>query len=313
MIPLRIAAAASAAFFFAFSASAATLPSNATGYMLGNNGTTLVTIADLNAPAIATGVSIADGTGRAVSMSDIDYRPNTGQIYGYSNADDAVYIIDPATGLATLQAASPGATNVDTLGADFNNVVDAMRMVTTADVNIVFFPNNTPPNIATFTPPAYATGDVNEGVDPSIFANAYTNAVPTPSTTLQFGLDATSDALVNIANNAGTLTTVGALFLNGSPFDVGVDGGLDILSFAEGDNTAIALLTTLAGQGLYTIPLIADGLGRINAEFVGAVSTQFGLLTGFAVQPNAVPLPASGLALAAGLATLGLFRRRRRA
>lgn len=308
-----ILAAAAATLLVAGTVQSATLP-GVIGYALGNNGTTLVRIADLNAPAVATGVTIRSTSGQIVSMSDIDYRPATGQVYGYSDAFDAIYVIDTSTGVATQQAVRAGATNVGTLGLDFNNQVDAARIVSTSGANIVFFPNNSPPNIANqVTPPFYAAGDVNAGLSPSIFANAYTNAVPAASATLQYGIDATTDSLVTIANNAGTLVTQGRLFFAGAPLDVGVEGGLDILSFAEGDNTAIALLTavstTFAGQGLFRVPLAADPLGRINLDLLGLLPTEFGLLTGLTVLP--VPLPAPAILLVGGLAALGAVRRRR--
>jgi hypothetical protein len=109
------------------------------------------------------------------------------------------------------------------------------------------------------------------------------------------------------ANNAGTLVTQGRLFLAGSPLDVGVEDGFDILSFQQGDNTAIALLTavcpTFAGQGLFAVPPGADATVRINVSLVGGLTTGFGLLTGLTVQP--VPLPAPALLLLGGLAALG--------
>lgn len=304
-----------ASFAFAGAAEAASVTTNATGFTLGDNGRTLLTIPDLNMPAMVTSTAITSG-GAPVSISGITYRPATGELYGYSNQDDTVYLIDTATGAASAQASLAGGTNVETLGIDFNNFVDAARVVTTSDTNIVYFPNNTPQNIAPFTDLAYAPGDANEGINPEVFANAYTNAVPMPTSTLQFGLDSQTDALVNIANNAGTLTTVGDLFFMGAALDVGVDGGLDILSFADGDNTALAVLTTFgssfSGQGLFLVPLVADTMGRINVELIGALAGGFGTLDGFAVAPMAaVPLPGALGFFIGGLALLGFVRRRR--
>lgn len=308
-------AAFAAALACAGAAEAASIPNASVGYSLGNNGATLVRFGDLSNPFMASGTAITDGAGGAVTLHGLAYRPRTGQLYGYSDTDDAVYLVDPNTGVATFQAGLANATSVTTLGADFNNFVDALRVVSTADENIVFFPNNTPPNVAAFTDPFYAPGDVNAGVDPSIFGNAYTNAVPFPTSTLQFGLDSATDSLVTIANNAGTLTTIGELFLDGMAFDVTADGGFDILSFQDGDNTAIALLTSFSaafsGQGLFEVPLVADAMGRINLSLIGAVTNAFGPLNSFAVQP--VPLPAPAFLLLGGLAALGFVGRRRRA
>lgn len=314
MKPLGLAAFA-AAFACAAAANAASVSTSAVGFSLGNNGSTLVTFADLNNPLAASGLAITDGSGGAITLNGLAYRPRTGQLYGYSDLDDAVYLVNPTTGIATFQAGLAGATSVTTLGADFNNQVDALRVVSTADENIVYFPNRTPPEVVAFTDPFYATGDANEGVDPSIFGNAYTNAIPFPTETLQFGLDSATDSLVTIANNAGTLATIGELFLDGVAFDVTADGGFDILSFSEGDNTAIALLTSFSaafsGQGLFEVPLVADALGRINLALIGTATNAFGPLNGFAVQP--VPLPAPAVLLIGALAALGFVGRRRRA
>lgn len=303
----------------ASAAMAATVTENATGFSLGDDGRTLVTMTNLNLPGVATGVAITNAAGGgSLAISALAYRPQTGQTYGYSNQNNTVYLIDTMSGVATAQATSADGTDVETLGFDFNNQVDAARIVTTGDTNLVYFPNNTPQNVARFTDLFYGMGDANEGNDPEIIGNAYTNAVPNASTTLQFGLDSQQDTLVTIANNAGTLATVGDLFLNGDPFNINTDGGFDILSFSEGDNTAIALLSSNSiafnGQGLFTIPLIADALGRINVELIGATTLQFGALDGFAVAPGVtpVPLPASLGFLLGGVALMGFMGRKRR-
>ncbi|MEQ9122195.1 MAG: DUF4394 domain-containing protein [Alphaproteobacteria bacterium] len=297
---------------------AATVSPNATGFALGDNGGTLLTIPDLNAPGVAAGTALTKSTGGGLSLSALAYRPQTGQMYGYSDQDDTVYLLDVDTGVGTAQATEANATNVETLGFDFNNQVDAARILTTADRNYVFDPKVAPPTLTRVTDLFYVAGDLNEGSDPNIIGNAYTNAVPDASTTLQFGLDSQQDVLTTVGNNAGTLTTVGQLFFEGAPLDIGTDGGFDILSFAEGDNTALAILTaitpTFAGQGLFLLPLMADVDGRINVELVGATSRDFGTLDGFAVAPNtsAVPVPASLPLFLSAMVGLGLMGRRRK-
>lgn len=297
---------------------AATVSPNATGFALGDNGGTLLTIPNLNAPGVATGTTLTKSTGGALSLSALAYRPQTGQMYGYSDQDDTVYLLDVATGVGTAQASEANATNVETLGFDFNNQVDAARILTTADRNYVFDPKAAPPTLTRVNDLFYVAGDPNEGTDPNIIGNAYTNAVPNASTTLQFGLDSQQDVLTTVGNNAGTLTTIGSLFFEGAPLDIGTDGGFDILSFAEGDNTALAILSaitpTFAGQGLFLLPLVADADGRINVELIGATSRDFGTLDGFAVSPNAsaVPVPASLPLFLSAMVGLGLMGRRRR-
>ena len=169
-----------------------------------------------------------------------------------------------------------------------------------------------------FTDLEYAEGDANEDTNPRVFANAYTNAIDgmTAGETLQFALDAATNSLVTLANNAGTLTTVASLILDGNPFDVDSAGGFDILSFRDESNSisnqAFALLTDAVTslQAIYSIGLTEDDAGMM--KFVSDVPTQYGSLTGFAVAPtpSAVPLPAS-LPLLAG-AVMGFAALRRR-
>lgn len=283
------------------------------GYSLGNNGRTVVTMPDLANTTSLSGASIKNG----VTLNALAYRPTTTQLYGYSNVNNTVYLVNPMNGDVSPVASTVDGTNVAEVGFDFNNQIDAARIVSTAEDNLVFFPNNSPPNIARFTNLFYGAGDVNAGQNPSIFANAYTNAVPNASSTQQFVLDGEWDVLATLANNAGTLTTVGEVISGGSPLDFTNTGGLDILSFAEGDNTAYALLTTVTGTGLYGIDLVADTNGKVNANLIGMVGTNFGVLDGLAVAPDpvdtsAVPVPPSVLLMGGAIAGMAILRRRQK-
>ncbi len=306
----RIGVLAVAALSLANVATAATLPQNAIAYSLGDGGRTLVTVASPAGGAVS-GVGLTFAGGFDVTLDGIAYRPKTRQLYGYDNAGATMYAIDVATGAATAVVTEPGVTTTDALGLDFNNVLDAARIVTAADENVVFFPNKVPPTLEPKTPLFYGMGDANEGKDAIVAMNAYTNAVPNPTSTLQYAIDSNLDTLTTLANNAGTLTTVGDLFFGGNPFDVDTMGGFDILSFFSGDNSAYALLTGSAGQSIYSVPLIADMQGRINLEFVANAGQGFGALNSFAVAPVPVP-PAFGLMVLA-LGGLGFLRRRKAA
>ena len=133
------------------------------------------------------------------------------------------------------------------------------------------------------------------------------------ATTVQYVIDTELDTLATLGNNTGELTTLGTLTLDGAVFDATEDGGFDILSFSEGDNTAFALLTMDGVQSIYSFDLAADADGNINLMFVDTVTTDFGTLDGFALVPSQVPVPAAGLLLIGGLGAMAAIRRRRRA
>ncbi|MBV0911700.1 DUF4394 domain-containing protein [Anianabacter salinae] len=230
------------------------------GYALANDGSQLVVMSDLSALDGATTVDLSS------SLAAIAYRPVTGDLIGFS-ADGAVYGVNPETGeLTDMEAAFDDGAMVGgdaAVGFDFNNQIDAVRAVSTDGANLVYFPmefgDERANTVKRFTDLFYVDGDANAGTTPAVFANAYTNAIPgaKASETFQYAIDAETDSLVTLANNAGELTTVGKIMVDGAEVDVMPMGGFDIVSAEEGDNAAMAILT-LAGMdnaGLYEIDL----------------------------------------------------------
>jgi hypothetical protein len=253
-----------------------------TGYALAADGMTLVTMADIAAPGEISTYDLEMG------LSAIAYRPVTGDLLGFANG--AIYVIDPMSGaLADLGAtfmegamAGEGAM----VGFDFNNAIDAVRAVSTDGANLVYFPEGFGENderagsVRRFTDLAYGAGDPNEGAEPMVFANAYTNAINgmTASGTAQYALDAATDALVTLANNDGTLATVGAIMVDGAAVDLSAMGGFDIVSPVEGTDMAYAILQMDGAEtaGLYMIDL-STGTATMMADL------GMGGFTGFAL------------------------------
>ena len=259
--------------------------SELSGYALIDNGMTLVTMESLAAPGDAVRHPLA------ARLDAIAIRPVTGALLGFSR-EGRIYAVDTGTGALTDIGASfaddAGVTG-NSVAMDFNNAIDAVRMVGDAGANLVYFPegfgdgDERAGSVRRFTDTAYAEGDANAGTEPLIFANAYTNAIAgeTAETTFQYALDARSDGLVSLANNAGTLETVGPLTVDGEPFDLVTAGGFDIVSPEEGTDMAYALLQADGSDtsGIYSIDL-ATGAATLLAD-LGAVG-----FSGFAVGAN---------------------------
>jgi hypothetical protein len=148
---------------------------------------------------------------------------------------------------------------------DFNNAIDAVRAVSTAGDNLVYFPegfgdmDDRAGTVIRVTDLFWAEGDANADVTPSVYANAYTNAINgmTADSTFQYGLDSNANALVSVANNAGTLNSIGYLTVDGETVDLSPMGGFDIVSPEVGVDMAYAILQLDVAEtaGLYSIDL----------------------------------------------------------
>jgi hypothetical protein len=305
-------------------------------FSLGDGGTSLVFLGPLSNPNVGTSVSITNSTtGAAVALTDIDFEKETGDLYGVSAAQNAVFQIDPLTGAATLRAALPVNSDAANLYNDWNNAIDRMRIVSSEestgdDFNFVF--NQDANTVTQFTTLAYAAGDPNEGVDPLIIGNAYRDSVatggvgvnPPPQGGVQLAIDAATSSLVGFANNAGTLTTLASLDFSGDG-----PGGFDIFSVPDGmggfTDTGYALLTGVGPGDSQSIRLVEFALpddlsGGVTLDIVETYGVgQFGGLQGLAIivgddLPVApIPVPPAFAMLATG--ALGLFAlgRRKRA
>ncbi|MEC7259110.1 MAG: DUF4394 domain-containing protein [Pseudomonadota bacterium] len=311
----------------ASSATAAHL-SDSTGYALTGNGKRLVIYDSLGSVENSSVIKL-DAT-----IDAIAYRPVTGELYGLSKGKngDKIVVIDTMSGTTTDTGATFNNASIGDgakVGFDFNNAIDAARGVSTADDNVVFFPSDfqsaNANTVQRFTDLFYRTAatdadgdgtpdgiaDANAGVNPTIFANAYTNAIAgaKASTTFQYALDSGTNSLVSLANNAGILDTIAKITFNGKEIDFTSVGGFDIISKAEGDNTAIALLNSKGKKSkLFEIDLTTG-----FATLVG--NTGMKNLSGFAASaptPEPVPLPASALLLGGAIAGGAAFARKRR-
>lgn len=263
-----------------------------TVFAIGNGGGSLVRFQSDN-PANVT--VVADFNGAASFLDGLDFRPATNQLYGYLDSTDSFYTVDLGTGALTLASvgASAAPTNTFQLGIDFNPTIDRARIITDSAQNIVLNPNTGTVSAATNV--FYGVGDVNENTSPSIIDNAYTQSFAGSTSTKQYAIDYGIDALVTVANNAGTMLTVGPLGVNTDIYT-----GFDVYTTPGGVDIAYAILAGPGGApSFYTIDLTSGA-----ATLVGSLG--FGnQVYGLAV------IPSPGSLAVLGLSGLAAARRRR--
>lgn len=227
------------------------------------------------------------------TVQGLDFRPATGELYALGSFS-RFYKVDPMTGMATQAGANFSTSlNGSSFGFDFNPTVDRIRMVSDADQNLRGHPDTGAITVdGTLN---YVAGDANFGTNPNIVAAAYTNNFAGATSTTLYVLDAGLDALViQSPANSGNLMTVGSL-------------GADVTDFASFDisgatGTAYAVIrdVNLNRSTFWTINL-ATGAGTMVGEIGG----------GAIITSMTVAIPAPGAAALAGIACLGMARRRR--
>jgi hypothetical protein len=266
-----------------------------------------------NAPGTTSSVTITGivGTDRLVG---IDYRPQTGQLYGLG-VDDAthrasLYLLDPQTGAASLVGTAGQIAFVDAAGSaadlppaasgygvDFNPTVDRIRVTTATGANFRVNPNTGAPvdgNLNNAAAPPAGTnmdGAINglPAGSTGVAGAAYTNSFGQPlmgGVTTQYVIDANSDRLyVQNPPNSGAVTFGIAITQGGVPLDFSDAGGFDIPSqvraFASGtpvdSGSAFAALTVGGTQRLYSIDLVtgaASDLGPLAVMLSGLAAGQ---------------------------------------
>lgn len=298
-------------FLIAAAGLASVRPAQAqTAYAIGDGGASLLTFSVSN-PGSVNRVGFFGGFN---FLDAIDFRPATGELFGYSDSTDSYFRVNTATGALTLASASPvgATTNTFRLGMDFNPTIDRLRVVTDSTQNLVYNPLTG--TAAAFTPLAYAPGDVNAGVVPRVIENAYTNnrpeAMAPGQTTTQYVLDSGTGSLATLNNNMGMLFTVGQVRLAGTDTLLAFDQftGFDIFTTSGGADTAYAVFRVNGTSGLYSI-----NLGTAEATALGSFGSGFGDIYSLAVTTVApVPVPPTLVGVMGGVLVLGLRSARRR-
>lgn len=225
----------------------------------------------------------------------IDFRPSDGLLYVLSD-NGTIYQADIAAGrrgnTVRLSVVNPRFAGGFQSLADFNPVVDAMRLIGSNDQNFAVVGAGLNTTVMQ-TRIAYAAGDANQGQDPNLSGGAYTNNRAGAQVTIFYGLDFDLDTLVTIdpatpggssATGGGQLRTIGKLQLfNGNPINLSPGADLDTFTDGQGNNTLIGLsgnlLFTLreadipAVQLGSTVPVIVRTAGQPAGGFLDVAAT----------------------------------------
>ena len=252
----------------ALAALAATVPAAASADpAAGITGSADLALFDTANPAGLTSRPITGLQTGSEKVVGLDTRPATGQLFlitvptgAVANALVRSYTLDPVTATATFVASIPGGTVPGTAdsptGADFNPVVDRLRVVNAGNESFRINPNNgsLSGDDTDLTYSAPATGPVTAvAFDRNVAPGPPGTPAPPGTLTTLYGIDVGADRLVTIGGvggenpggqNGGTVRAEGRL---GVAVDDTSDAGLDIAA----NGSAFASLRS-AGSPLST-------------------------------------------------------------
>lgn len=246
-------------------------------------------------PAVRTMVDIS-GQQPGESLLGIDVRPGgaiPGEIYALGS-NGRIYTVNPTTGQATFKASltadpadtsSPFALLEGTgFGVDFNPVADRLRVVSNTGQNLRINVDTG----ATFTDGVLNTAGAITG---GIAAAAYTNAFAAACRTTLFYFSTSTDRLLVTSDpNAGTLGDVGALGV-----DAAEPSAFEILTAADGTNSALAVINVGNAPTLYRLSLTDGGL--TSPAVIAGLGSGESMRDITAAPPATSPVQAAGTVL----------------
>lgn len=203
-----------------------------------------------------TQVKTVPVTGVRGKLLALDVRPANGRLYAVAT-DNAIYVIDPATGVATEAAKlSVPLAAIDHVVADFNPQADRLRVMASNGQNLRV---NVETGQATVDKPlSYHPKDkAGAGKTPGIYAGAYINSYAGATQTQLFDVDSLAGTYVSQdPPNDGVLRTIGPL---GVPAGTIVEG-IDIFTDAGDEYHGRAV----AGGVLYDLNVQRGGMRRLG-------------------------------------------------
>jgi hypothetical protein len=221
---------------------------------------------DARRPERLRDVQAISGLPAGVTLSGIDFRPLTGDLYGVGS-DSVVYRLNPTTGIAIAEgpAFSPALLG-RRFGVDFNPTVDKIRVVSDQRQNLRL-------NVDEGTLLS-ADGNLNPGT-PNVVGAAYANSsfsASRPAATQLFAVDAATDRVfLQNPPNDGTLSNGRRLGV-----DVGDDTGWDI----AGDDNVGYLATRSPGDRGSRLYRVDPTTGRTKS--LGRIGGRRTIITGLA-------------------------------
>ena len=222
-------------------------------------------LVDGDVPANISSVRAITGLDVGDDLVGIDVRTATGQLYALGR-DAHLYTIDPDTAVATKVADLAGdpadfiapfyvGLTGSKFGIDFNPVVDRLRVVSDAGINLRINPTNG--FVTGDTALAYAPApDRNAGATPNIRDIAYANNFAGAATTTLFAIDEQTLDLVTInPPNNGTLNSpvdpaphFGNALATHTGFDIAPNGVAYVVG-VHPNEVILAILDPVTGAG----------------------------------------------------------------